>query len=245
MRGHSVLELMLTVVIFSIFLLALTAIFSTGLKSWNLVQNKTETQQEASICNMFLVKDFRNTDQSTLIMGGKGYEYAILQSDINEFGVSEYDHTTGKPKWQAYILYYTFPRSKKGKEFSMDLTDPSTIPGTLDPNNPRLGKKLIRKILKHAPFVNKKLTNFEIYFNDIDVKMAGEEYIGKPKVLSRHIYEMDIKQNSDHANGVDIDIIIVKSMLEDRLAFTKDFSDTAGKERIIIKNTVMLNNTEE
>jgi len=55
---------------------------------------------------------------------------------------------------------------------------------------------------------------------------------------------MDIKQNSEHANGVDIDIMIVKSILEDRLAFTKDFSDTAGKEKIIIKNTVMLNNTE-
>ncbi|MEQ8171827.1 MAG: hypothetical protein ABRQ38_23250 [Candidatus Eremiobacterota bacterium] len=245
MRGHSVLELMLTVIIFSIFLLALTAIFSTGLKSWNLVQNKTETQQEASLCNMFLVKDFRHTDQSTLTIGGKGYEYAILQSDINEFGASEYDQTTGKPKWQAYILYYTFPRSKKGKEFSMVLTDPSTIPAGLDPNNPRLGKKLIRKILKHAPFINKKLTGFEIYFNDIDVKTAGEEYIGKPKVLSRHVYEMDLKQNPDHENAIDIDIIIVKSMLEDRLAFTKDFSDSAGKEKVILKNTVILNNTEQ
>ncbi len=244
MRGHSVLELMLTVVIFSIFLFALTSIFSTGLKSWNLVQNKTETQQEASICNMFLVKDFLHTDKSTATIGGKGYEYAILQSDINEFGLYEYDHTTGKPKWQAYILYYTFPRSKKGKEFSMILTDPSTIPGTLDPNNPRLGKKLIRKIIKHTPFNNEKLKNFETYFNDIDVKTSGEEFIGKPKVLSRHVYEMDLKENSENANAIDIEITIVKSMLEDRLAFTKDFSDTAGKEKIIIKNTVMLNNTQ-
>lgn len=236
MRGHSVIELMLTVVIFSIFLLALTSVFSTGLKSWNLVQNKTETQQEASLCNMFLAKDLRQTDKSTAEIGGKGYEYAILQSNTNEFGVQEYDHATGKPKWQAYILYYTFPRnSDPNLAININFTDPNYI---------NLRKKLIRKVIKHTAFVNTKLANITQYFNDIDVKIPGETYIGKPKVLSRHIYEMNLLTNSNNANAIDITIIISKSITEDRQAYTKDFSDGVGIEKIIIKNTVLLNNTQ-
>jgi len=230
MRGHSVIELMLTIIIFSIFLLALTAIFSTGLKSWNLVQNKTETQQEGSLCLNFFRKDLSLTDRNTADIGGKGYEYAILQSAMNDKGVMEYDGSTGDPKWQAYILYYTFPRNSSDVKLSMDPNDPAR-------------KKLIRKIIKHAPFTNKKLTDFELYFKDIKDTPMGEEHIGKPKVLSPHIYEMDLSVNPDNQNAIDINIIISKSMIEDRLSYEKNFSDSKGKEKMIIKNTVMIKNT--
>lgn len=232
MRGHSTLELMLTTVIFSIFLLALTAIFSTGLKSWNLVQNKTETQQESSICMNFLLKDLFQSDRRTAILGGKGHEYAILQSAMNEKGVVEYNPFTGEPKWQAYILYYTLPRNSSDKTCS------------IDPNNER--KKLVRKVIKHKKFTNTKLAGFEIYLNEPNaIPQPGEEYIGTPRVLSKHIYEMILTDNPASTSAIDINIIIEKSILEDRLAFDKDFSENAAKEKIITKNTVIVKNTSQ
>ena len=232
MKGHTTLELMLTTVIFSIFLLAITIMFSTGLKSWKLVQNKTETQQESSICMNFLLKDLAQSDRRTAVIGGKGKEYAILQSAMNDKGIIEYNHYTGEPKWQAYILYYTLPRDSSDKKCS---------------GSPGDRKRLVRKVIKHAPYTNTKLTDIELYFyepNSIP-SVPGEEYIGIPRVLSKHIYEMILTDNPDSKSSVDINIILEKSILEDRLAFQKDFSDNAGKEKITIKNTAILKNTEE
>jgi prepilin-type N-terminal cleavage/methylation domain-containing protein len=235
MRGHTIIELMVTTAIFSIFLLALTAIFSTGLKSWNLVQNKIETQQESSICINFLMKDLRLTDDSTSAIGGKGYEYAVLQSAMNDKGVVEYDLYTGEPKWQSYILYYTLPRN--GFDVKM----------AMDPNEHKnTRKRLIRKVIKHTPFTKTKLAGFELYFNEPDaLPLVGEEYMGKPRVLSTHIYEIDLENNPDNKYAIDINIVISKSILENRLAFEKNFSDTAGQETMLIKNTVLLKNTNQ
>jgi len=233
MRGHTTLELMITTVIFSMFLLAITAIFSTGLKSWNLVQNKTETQQESSMCMNFLLKDLGQSDRRTAIIGGKGHEYAVLQSAMNDKGIIEYNQYTGEPKWQAYILYYTLPRNSSDKKCSVN------------PSEER--KRLVRKVIKHKAFTNTKLTDFELYFNEPNSPpvVAGEEYIGIPRVLSRHIYEMVLTENPDSKSAIDINISIEKSILEDRLAFEKDFSDNRAREKIISKNTVIVKNTEE
>ncbi|MEQ8224794.1 MAG: hypothetical protein ABRQ37_20920 [Candidatus Eremiobacterota bacterium] len=233
MRGHSTLELMMTTVIFSTFLLAITAIFSTGLKSWNLVQNKTETQQESSICMNFLQKDLSQSDRRTAIIGGKGKEYAILQSAMNDRGIIEYNHYTGDPKWQAYILYYTLPRDSSDKTCS------------ITPSDER--KRLVRKVIRHKAFTNTKLTDFELYFYEPNSPpmVTGEEYIGMPRVLSRHIYEMILTDTPNSKFAIDINIILEKSILEDRLAFQKDFSENGGKEKIIRKSTIILKNTED
>ena len=237
MRGHSIIELMITTAIFSIFLLALTTMFSTGLKSWNLVQNKTETQQESSICINFLMKDFRQTDRGTAIIGGKGYEYAVLQSAMNDKGIMEYDQSNGEPKWQAYILYYTLPRNDSDAKLSMDAGNPA---------NKNIRKRLIRKVIKHNFFINTKLADFELYFNEPNaIPLAGEEIAGNPRILSNHIYEIDITDNPDNKNAFDVNLVISKSILEDRLSFKKDFTENKGQEKIIIKNTVIPRNTKD
>jgi len=56
---------------------------------------------------------------------------------------------------------------------------------------------------------------------------------------------MDITTNSiDANNGLDIKLEMVKSILEDRLAYVKDFSYNVGYETITLNGSVLLKNTK-
>jgi len=240
MKGYSVVELMITMLIFSFFLLALTQIFSLGLKSWNIIESKTSIEQEASLSMSLLKRDLFFSDNMTVQFGGEGKEYVIMESAADEKGRFHYNEKTGVIEWQSYILYYTYPRSSAGDEFCLKVDLKSASPE----KTPK--KKLIRKVIKHNPSeVAKKLTTYQIYFTDSINPDPAEGIIGKPHILSKHIYNMDITENSvDENNGLDIKLTMVKSILEDRLAYVKDFSYNVGYETITLKGSVLLKNTK-
>ncbi|MEQ8224566.1 MAG: hypothetical protein ABRQ37_19765, partial [Candidatus Eremiobacterota bacterium] len=155
-------------------------------------------------------------------------------------GKFHYNEKTGVIEWQSYILYYTYPRSSADDEFCLKVDLKSASPE----KTPK--KKLIRKVIKHTPSeVAKKLTNYKLYFTDSINPPSSEGIIGKPHILSKHIYNMDITTNSvDGNNGLDIKLEIVKSILEDRLAYVKDFSYNVGYETITLNGSVLLKNTK-
>lgn len=241
MKGYSVVELMITMIIFSFFLLALTQIFSLGLKSWNIIESKTSIEQEASLSMSLLKKDLFFSDNMTVQFGGEGKEYVIMESAADEKGRFHYNEKTGVIEWQSYILYYTYPRSSAGDEFCLKVDLKSASPE----KTPK--KKLIRKVIKHTPSeVAKKLTTYQMYFTDSINPDPSEGIIGRPHILSKHIYNMDITTNSiDANNGLDIELEMVKSILEDRLAYVKDFSYDVGYEKITLKGSVLLKNTKK
>jgi prepilin-type N-terminal cleavage/methylation domain-containing protein len=241
MKGYSIVELMVTMLIFSLFLLALTQIFSLGLKSWNIIESKTAIEQEASLSLSLLKKDLFFSDNMTVQIGDEDREYAVMESAADETGKFHYNEKTGVIEWQSYILYYTFPRGSD-KEYCINIDLNSASPEKTQK------KKLIRKVIKHTPSeVAKKLANYKDYFTDsISAPISGEIIIGKPHILSKHIYDMDIKPNIvDMDNGLDIELTMVKSILEDRLAYVKDFAYNVGYEKMTIKGSVLLKNTKK
>lgn len=239
-KGHSVLELFIAIIIFSLLMVLLMAVFDTGLKSWNTIEMKSDVQQKSLLSIDLLRKDLMFSDKSTLQIGGEGYEYIIMESAIGEDREFSFNHSNGSPQWQSYILYYTYPRSSAGDEFCLKVDLKSASPE----KTPK--KKLIRKVIKHNPSeVAKKLTTYQIYFTDSINPDPAEGIIGKPHILSKHIYNMDITENSvDENNGLDIKLTMVKSILEDRLAYVKDFSYNVGYETITLKGSVLLKNTK-
>ncbi|HPZ08196.1 MAG TPA: hypothetical protein PL110_08785 [Candidatus Eremiobacteraeota bacterium] len=242
MKGHSVLELILTMLIFSLFLLAMTQIFNVGLKSWNLIEMKTALEQESTLSLNLLKRDLFLSDNMTVQVGGKGKEFVIMESAVDEKGVFHYNEKTGVPVWQAFILYYTYPRDGGDAKLSI----------SLDLNNPEPEKspkkKLIRKIMRHNPSeVATRLTNYWLYFTDsISPPIQGEDRIGKPHILAKHMDKMVISESSvDSDNALDIELLLVKSILEDRLAYEKNFAYNVGYERLTIKGSVFLKNTKK
>lgn len=237
LKGHTIIELMVVAIVFSLFLLGITTVMDAGLKSWNMVDIKSEVQQETLITVKTLSRDLRLSDRPTAIIGGAGEEYAVFESPVAEGGIFKYDEETGYPEWQAYILYYTFPRNPVNPKAAMDKT--------LDINK-NIKKYLICKKIKHTPASTPQiLTNFEIYFTDPNsTPLMGEELDGNPRILSDHIFSMRIEENLLNSDAIDISLIMNKSILEDRLAYTKSFSDDKGVEEMNIKTTILLKNTD-
>jgi len=240
MRGHTLSEMLMVIFVFSFFLLALMAIFNVGLKSWNLTSTKSEVQHDSSVSMTSIIKDLRMTDASTVQIGGAGKEYIVFESPIGQDNRFHYDEQAGPPIWQAYILYYTYPRDPgdllKAKTVDMSLLKNKTVQ-----------KRLIRKKILHTPNPEPvKWTNFQIYFTDPDAApLTGEILAGKPRVLSDHIYSMTADSNMSNMSSIIVKITTMKSILEDRLAYTKDFSQNVGIDRIELKATVILKNTRD
>ena len=237
-RGHSVLEMMMTIIVFSFLFTILMQIFSVGLKSWNMIEMKTEVQQESSVSIALLKKDLLLSDNTTSEIGGAGKEFAVFESALGEEGTFSYDEVTGVPHWKSYILYYTFPRNGSDPNLALDLSDPA---------NEGKKKKLIRKVIKHNETeVAAKLTDYVIYFTDTDSSpLLGEERIGVSRILSDHIYELDFTENTlDKYQAIDIKMIVKKAIKEDSLAYNKDSGPDTGIETMETKNTVILRNTK-
>ncbi|MEQ8223582.1 MAG: hypothetical protein ABRQ37_14820 [Candidatus Eremiobacterota bacterium] len=236
-KGHSVLELFIAIIIFSLLMVLLMAVFDTGLKSWNTIEMKSDVQQKSLLSIDLLRKDLMFSDKGTLQIGGEGHEYIIMESAIGEDREFSFNHANGSPQWQSYILYYTYPRDTIDRKKSIDLTAPQ---------NKNIKKKLIRKIIKHSKReFARNLTDCWLYFNDIDAgSVTGEYLIGKPRLMSEHISEMIISDNNiNSVQAIDIKLVMIKSILEDRLAYEKSFDSKLGVEKIVTKNTIFLKNS--
>jgi len=234
-KGHSVLELFIAIIIFSLLMVLLMAVFDTGLKSWNTIEMKSDVQQKSLLSIDLLRKDLMFSDKGTLQIGGEGYEYIIMESAIGEDREFSFNHSNGSPQWQSYILYYTYPRDTADRKKSVPLTSPQSTK-----------KKLIRKVIKHTKReFARNLTDCWLYFNDIDANsVAGEVLIGKPRLMSDHISEMIISNNNiNSVQAVDVKLVMIKSILEDRLAYEKSFDSRLGVEKIVSKNTIFLKNS--
>jgi len=236
--GHTVVEMMMTIIVFTFLFTILIQIFSLGLKSWNMIEMKSEVQQESSVSVSLLKKDLLLSDNTTLLKGNEGYEYAVCESALSEDGKFVYDEITGVPLWQSYVLYYTFPRDPNDPNLALDLSLPV---------NKDKKKKLVRKVIKHNESnVAKKLNDFAIYFTDVGATpVMGEVRVGIPRVLSYHIYELGFTENTfDNYQAIDIRMVLKKSITDDRLAYTKDFSSGVGIETMETRDTVILRNTK-
>jgi len=231
MKGHSILEVMMTTIIFSLFMFGLIAILDVGLKSWNMVDMKNEVQQEAIISMSYIARDLRLTDRFTAQIGGDGEEYAVFETAMGSDGYFNYDEVAGDPEWQAHIIYYTYPRDPVDKLKALDKSLPA---------NKKVTKKLVRKIISHSPnCIAERLLNFDTYFTEPKTGDPGE-----PRVLSDHIYSMSMEENDINLDTLDITITITKNILEDRLAYNKTFDDGLVTEKMVVRNTVLLKNTK-
>lgn len=114
-KGHTILELAMVVVIFSLFLIFIYTTFEVGLKTWQIGSIKSELQQSAEVAMKRIVRDLSMTTLATLVIGPSG-DYIAFENPVDySTGQFSYDdQKRGLPKWQGHIIYFTKPSQKNG-----------------------------------------------------------------------------------------------------------------------------------
>ena len=214
--GHTVLEMIIAVLIFSLFLFGTFAILSYSLKNYRLLDTRSEAQGQAEFAMTRVVKDLINTDISSLSIGTLEEEYMVFETAVDP-NSQKFQKDLGLPLWQGYILYYTFPR---------------------DPN--AVDKKLLKKYVPLGTSTTraKKLTDIGLYLTD--TFNPGEDL----RTVAKNIYDLEFSIQ-DNEYIVDIYLVTIKKFSARRLAYDKDFADDAGQNKVKLKLSVMPRNSKE
>lgn len=214
--GHTVLELIMAVLLFGLFMLGAFSIFSFGLKNWRLMETKNDARMQALVAIGKITKDLKSTDISSLVIGAAKDEYLVFETAFSDPTSPDpiFHKNGGYPEWQGYVLYYTYPR---------------------DPN--AVDKELMRKFVPHPPgTVAKVMTDIHLYL--LDTALPGEDL----RVIARNIYDLEFS-NGNNDLIIDIELTTRKNFTEKRLAYQKDFTGDPGVELVVIKSSVIPRNT--
>ncbi len=154
--GMTILELVISVIVFGLFLLAVYATMNVGLKSWQLGESKSDLNQKAEVTLQRILRDIKYTNMISMQIENYGEpnminDFICFESPVNfTQGTFKVDYkNVGLPVWQGHILYYTkepdFSSAKKDlfRKFQ-PRPNPSIYPLTL----------------------TKTLTGLNIYIND-------------------------------------------------------------------------------
>ncbi len=219
--GHTVMELIMAILIFSLFLACAFAVFSYGLKNWKLVETKGDVQNQAEVAMGRILSEITATDITTLIYNNTPpASYVVFETAVNS-STGDVEKENAAIVWKGYVLYYTSP-SDNGK--------PS--------------KKLLRRYIPHENRTTPKkidITKMSLYLTDTPpLPSSGEEL----RTVARNIYSLDIAVNPNKYI-VDLSIVTWKKFSETRLAYDKDFSDNVGQESVTLKASVMPRNSQD
>jgi len=218
--AHSVLELTLAILIFSIFLMSVFSIFSYGLKNWKLVETKSDVQNQAQIATGRMLSDLTSTDISSLTTDTTPMKYIAFESAVNSTS-GDVEKENGMVVWKGYVLYYTSPSDHN-----------------------KVTKRLLRRYVPHENRTTpKQLDSIKMFLYLTDTPPASITD-GELRTVASNIYDLDISINP---NGyiVDISLVAWKNFSEKRLAYRKDFSSKLVNESLTLKASIMPRNTND
>lgn len=203
-KGHTILEMTVSVIVFSLILIALFEVLNIGLKCWQIGDISTETQQSAEIAMKRIMGELKYSNRYTCECGIiNDSEYVAFDTALNG-GRVEYEFYSQTPIWQSHIIYYT-------------LYDPDSFSNT---------KILFRRYLPHSTshlpktFTEMPLVKpFADFLTDnTNVSGLGDETL---KVISRNVKKFEVIKDSN--NLITINIICSRSMGEKKMAYEQNF----------------------
>jgi prepilin-type N-terminal cleavage/methylation domain-containing protein len=111
-KGLSLVEMIIVLTIFSLFLIFMYATFDVGMKSWQLGAVRSELQQTAEVAMKRITKELAYTTITSLKIDNSA-KNIVFETPIDlSSGEFKYDDNIGVSLWQGYVLYYTSSTSK-------------------------------------------------------------------------------------------------------------------------------------
>ncbi len=137
--GHTLMELVIVVAIFFLFLLGVYAALDMGMKTWQMGAVKSDTYLKARVALNNIVRDFSSSTWLSARIHGiaPGFnQYLAFETPVNSStGTFQVNPTTGQPVWQGYIMYYVYQDYSDPTGTKKDLyrrfkprSSPSTVP---------------------------------------------------------------------------------------------------------------------
>lgn len=215
--GHTVLEMIIAVMVFSLFLFGVFAMLDFGFKNYRLIDTKGEAQGQAEVALGRIAGDLMTTDINSLVIGTAQEEYLVFDTAVNR-DTNEFESDGKYPLWQGFVMYYTYPAGS-------------------------MNKKLMRKYIPHVPItMAQKMNQFAtmaLYLTDTYNELEEEEL----RIVARDIYALNITYTDKFI--INIGLVTWKDFSEKRLAYTKNFSDNVAQETVNLKLSVMPRNTQD
>lgn len=197
-KAHTLIEMMLSVTIFSLLLVTIFMVLSIGLKSWQMGEMSSSNQQAAEVAMQRITGELKISNRITCKFekaSATDPDYICFETpmDDQEFKT---DSTTRNPLWQSHIIYYILPVSAGSKK-----------------------NILYRRIIEHASSV------IPVILNDLTISSyltPGETGGKKPKVIIRDVEKFEVKQGE--GNLITITLVCARTMEEKKLAYEQDFN---------------------
>ncbi|HPZ08750.1 MAG TPA: prepilin-type N-terminal cleavage/methylation domain-containing protein [Candidatus Eremiobacteraeota bacterium] len=189
-KGLTLLELTISVIIFGLLLFAMYATLDVGLKGWQLGSTKSDLHQKAEIVLSRIIRELTYSTALSVQIENDGNpeslnQYISFETPMDNNGSLQIDpNTCGAPKWQGYILYYIKPRvgdpSKEKKYIYRNYvprTDasiyPAIMPAITNHINATTGNN-VRTLVKDIYSID-----FDRTGNIITVNVCFQSYIRK------------------------------------------------------------------
>ncbi len=103
-RGTTLVELLVYIVLMSMMLTAVYAVFVASMRYFRVAQAATELQNDAQQCTLHMVADLADSTSSTVVTG-TGPIGIVFLSPRNNIGNFVYD-SSGNLYWQKWVGYY-------------------------------------------------------------------------------------------------------------------------------------------
>jgi len=104
-KGHTLLELVMSVTIFSLIMVSVFALLNIGLKSWQIGETTSDVQNAAQVTMERLKSDLKLSCRYSCVFDNT-LNYIAFDSAMNERGEFKIDRITRTPLWNAYIIYF-------------------------------------------------------------------------------------------------------------------------------------------
>jgi hypothetical protein len=117
-RGTTLIELMVTVGVFSFLVISLFALMRDGTRNWRAVETRTSVQASMHIAERDITTELKRASYGSVVIDQSSYKHALLfksamneTDNLSELGdplkfIVDETHVPPAPKWQRYVLYY-------------------------------------------------------------------------------------------------------------------------------------------
>jgi len=194
-HGHTLLEVVISTIVFSLIMLTITALLSIGLKTWQIGETQIDNQNSAQVALNRMKSELNLTCKDSCVFAkdaGTGQSYIAFDSATDSTGHFNIDNVTRTPQWQVYIIYYTF-RNPDDKFMT-----------------------LYRKEKTHYPFsVAGKPVIGTPLASDFALDMSGN-----PRIMAKSVKDFEVTKTGDLLN---IHLICARNIGDRKLPYEQDF----------------------
>lgn len=209
-KGHTLLEMVISIIVFSLVMITITALLNIGLKTWQIGETSTDSQNSAQVVLHRLTSELKIASRASCIFGydpDTGSNYIAFDSAMDRDGRFRINETTRTPEWINYIIYYTY--KEPGKKF----------------------KILYRKEKEHilSPVSKKPSIG---YASDFPL---DDDPSGNLKIMAQNVEIFEITERGDIIN---IHLICTRNIGDKKLPYEQDFDPENIKASIDILTSI-------